>query len=243
MLLSLALLLAIPAGAAPLSPARVTEQRGSAFRGAPATGATGVLRMGDAAGERVRTGPDPGTLLELTFADGSLLRLGPSSDISIDAAERRVSLRAGRLLVHADRMIGGVQVMTRSLVLFPEGTTYLVEITPPSTTRVIVLEGAVRVTRPEPPPQYAVVLPGEILQVDAAQPFDRPAPQSIHKALGEEPLIRAFTRPLPSHKRMIDLLDQQRRGILAGRNERLRKELYWRRPKLPPIILPELFRD
>ena len=78
----------------------------------------------------------------------------------------------------------------------------------------------------------ARVLPGEALHVDTKAPLPAPAVTSIQDALDHEPLIINYPHPFESLDRVRALADQQRRGVLVGRNERLRKELKWVRPAI-----------
>lgn len=200
------------------------------------------LRVGDAVAARevLRVADEPEARLELRFAEGSLLRLGPGTELSMEATERRVLLRRGRLLVQADRMIGGIAAWTPLVALEPLGTTYVADAAPEGVS-VLVLEGAVQVIRPPAPPER-VLLPGEVAHIPPRSGPLRTWVRVLLEALQDEPLVAAFSAPLASLARIRDLADQQRRGLLAGRNERLRRELGWRRPPRKPIVLPELFR-
>lgn len=228
-----------------LAEAKVTELAGTAFR-VSGTARTS-LKPGDPLGAdvEVRTGAGADLRLEISFKDGSLLRLQGDTVVRLAGGERRVELRAGRLLVQADRMVGGVAVWTPLCAFVPEGTTYIVSVDPKGAADLFVLEGAVRVVRPRPAPlhdQQAMVLPGETLHADASAPLGHPVPRDLLKALVEEALVRAYARPLATQARIRDLGDQQRRGVLPGRNERLRREIFWQRPKMRPLDLPDLFR-
>lgn len=223
-------------GAPPLGDGRVTHLEGVVEAGGRR------LRVGDAVTARqvLRVADEPEARLELRFADGSLVRLGPRTELTVEAAARRVLLRHGRLLVQADRMIGGIATWTPLVVLEPLGTTYVVDAAAEAVS-VLVLEGAVQVIRPPTPPER-VLLPGEAAHIPPRGERLRTSVRVLLEAIQDEPLVAAFSAPLPSLARIRDLGDQQRRGLLAGRNERLRRELGWRRPPRKPIVLPELFR-
>ena len=221
------------ASAGPLGTARVNVLKGMAWRVHGAKERTPVA-LGDtvAPNEALVTGAGAETRAELSFVDGSLVRLGAETTVQLGAEERGIELRAGRILVQSDRMLGGLGVHTATLNLQPQGTTYLVTLGPDGGTDVAVLEGAVRVAQATQATESAMVLPGEMLHV---QPKGRPgetppAPFVIAKALSGDPLIATPLRPLPSLPRIRTLEGQQRRGVLAGRNERLRSELGWQRP-------------
>jgi len=223
-----------PAAAAPsLGPAQVGEIGGVVLR-LRSGAAPAPLRHGDvvAAGEGVHTAA--GARVELVFAGQGLVRLGEGSDAALLPEARCVALRRGALLVQADRMIGGIEVITQGAALVPLGTTYLVEAGDQG-LRVRVLEGAVQVVPADPHAHAAVVLPGEGWRSRGGRET-----VDLRGALAGDPLVHGFARVLPSGPRVLDLADQQRRGILAGRNERLRRELHWQRPPRRPIVLPEI---
>jgi ferric-dicitrate binding protein FerR (iron transport regulator) len=225
------LLFPLAASAVPLGAARVSFLKGMAWRVHGAKERTPVA-VGDAVapGEGLVTGAGAETRAELSFGDGSLVRLGADTQVQLGAEERGIELRMGRILVQSDRMLGGLGVHTATLRLHPDGTTYLVALAAQGATDVTVLEGAVRVERATQEAESALVLPGETLHVQAKERPGQPAPLGIDKVLSEDPLITAPLRSLPSLPRIRTLAGQQRRGVLAGRNERLRTELGWQRP-------------
>jgi ferric-dicitrate binding protein FerR (iron transport regulator) len=241
----------------PLGPATVRQLHGSAWRTAAAPSARQLLANGATlqTGQRIETAAD--SHLELRFADSSLLRLGPGSAITLLSDQRQVALHCGRLLVAADRMLGSIAVLTQTLALLPEGTTYLVELTAatdgsPPQLELVVLEGAVtagsviadgaakRPAAPQRRPELTV-FPGERLTVRGSDLPAAPLPDSLTSRLKSEPLLTGFAEPLPSWRHIDDLADQQRRHLLAGRNQRLRRESFWKRPPRPPLKLPPLF--
>jgi len=199
-------------------------------------------------GQRIETGDGDGTHLELRFVDGSVLRLGKGTSITLLPSSRQVALHRGRLLVDGDRMLGSISVLTRYRSFVPEGTTYSVELDAnlPPRLELVVLDGAVcscpvidldgkNEARPKPSKNW-IVVHGEKLDV---QPGDStPQTDSLTDRLKDDALVTRFARRLPSLRRIDDLADQQRRGFLLSRNERLRREIFWKRPLRPPIKLP-----
>lgn len=259
----------------PLGPAEVREQIGSASlqRRSPAGLAApqALLRGATVSGEvLIKTAASPPGRVELRFADGSLLRLDQGTTISLLPAQRQIALHAGRLLVVADRMVGGVTVLTAGRAFVPEGTSFLVEADAgpsasgsPAATHLTVLEGAVcacTVAVASPPPNPAgqpvlrptpgalheqMVLPGETWHSAAKSATGPAATPAIDLGLllRTEPLVSAFPAPLPSLAKIAELADQQRRKLLLGRNARLRREIFWKRPPRAPLRLPALFAD
>lgn len=259
----------------PLGPAEVTELLGGAslLRGS-STGPGGqqVLSRGmTVSGEvRIQTAATPAGRAELRFSDGSLLRLDGGTAISLLPALRQVVLHAGRILVVADRMVGGVTVLTAGRAFVPEGTTYFVEAATEGAgsaiaekTRLTVLEGAVCAcmvaasppaaskpgqAAPRPAPgavREQMILPGETWSslVKPGGPASSPVVIDLTALLRGEPLVSAFSAPLPSLAKVAELADQQRRRLLAGRNARLRREIFWKRQPRAPLRLPALLAD
>lgn len=255
----------------PLGPAELSELHGSAWAWAMGSGPAGdgskeqrrPLRLGDRVphGQRIETAHGDDSRVELRFADGSLLRLGQGTLVSLLLDTRQVFLHRGRLLVSGDRMLGSITVLGRWLSFVPQGTTYIVEhvpAQPPAEPQLelTVMEGAVCVcptagagkkaaARPAKPTPDMIILPGERLLMRPPQPLQHPQPDSLTARMKDEPLLSGFVRPLPTPTmlRLDELADQQRRHMLAGRNERLRREIFWKRPPLPPIELPGIFGD
>lgn len=255
----------------PLGAAEVRELFGGATQQVGAAAPTPLSRGLTVGGElRIQTATPPGGRLELRFADGTLLRLGEATAISLLPSGRQIALHHGRLLVVADRMVGGLTVLTAGRAFVPEGTTYLVESPagPPGAagarlTRLSVLEGAVCACQVAAPvaapskPGQPVLRPAPFAQRDQMilsgeswSSADRPAgatatPQTFDllATLRSEPLVAAFAAPLPSLSKIAELAEQQRRKILAGRNARLRREIFWRRPPRAPLRLPALFAE
>lgn len=227
----------------PLGAAQITQMSGATAARRMEGGPARELRAGDrtGTGEQVETGP--GSLLELRFPDGTLVRLGPGTQLALFPEERRAVLRRGRILVQADRMLGGFTILTEQAAFVPEGTTFIVETAPRQ--RLTVLEGAVclcDVSKASGPPSE-VLKPRDIvvLSGEAQSPGEtRPTPIPLLLAEKNEPLILAFARPLPSLAKIYELGDQQRRRVLPGRNARLRREIFWKRPARAPLHLPDL---
>ncbi len=200
----------------------------------------------------VATGP--ASHAELRFADGTLIRLWERTRITLFAAERRVWLSQGKVLVVGDRMAGGLAVLSELAALLPEGTSYLVEATPKpdgkslASLTVTVVEGAVcacSVAQNTPSQaaatRDAMVLPGETMTI--VDLWKRPSPKTVSLAqiVSKEKLWMGFETRLPELRWVKENLDQQRRGILGSRNTRLRREIFWKRPPHPPVPPPKQF--
>lgn len=73
--------------------------------------------------------------------------------------------------------------------------------------------------------------------------MSRPRPKRLTDVLRSEPLIIGFAAPLPSLRIISDQAREQSRGALTSRNERLRRELFWKRPPHAPVKLPPFFNE
>lgn len=252
------LLAALPSARAgerilPLGPAELTVAEGDVQAGRGERELRAVprgTRLADA--PWIRTGP--GAHAELRFADGTLLRLGERTRVTLFPAERRVWLAQGKLLVVGDRMAGGLAVLSELAALLPEGTSYLVEaVQKPdgkslASIQVTVIEGAVcacsvaaSVPSQATASRDAMVLPGETMTI--VDLWKRPAPKTVSLAqiVSSEKLWMGFATQLPELRWVKENLDQQRRGILGSRNTRLRREIFWKRPPHPPVPPPKQF--
>ena len=235
----------------PLGPAEVSEVSGAVW-----ARKVGSERRKLQQGERITDWPwietEPGARLELRFADGTLIRLGERTRVTLFPVERRVWLSQGKVLVVGDRMAGGLAVLSDLAALLPEGTSYLVEAVTKAdgkadgktlrSVTVTVVEGAVcacAVAGDAPggsrPTRDAMVLPGE--QMTVVDLFRRSSPKTVSLAaiVTKEPLWVGFASKLPASRAVTESLSEQRRGILAGRNARLRREIFWNRPAPPPV--------
>ena len=246
----------------PLGPAEVFGLQGQAFAIAiPEKGKQPVrraLQKGEKLthGQRIDTAETADSRLELRFLDGSVVRLGPSTSVNLLSDVRQMALHRGRLLVAGDRMLGSIAVLTRFRSFFAEGTTYVVALEDydknlPPRLELIVLEGAVAACPVAPddtkavksklvPSKNWIVVHGERLEVRLPPAESKPQNDSLTARLKDEPLIAGFSTRLPTFLRIDDLADQQRRGFLTSRNERLRREIFWKRPpravKLSPVL-------
>ncbi len=237
----------------PLSRAEVAETAGAVV-GGPSQQERKPLTQGMflANAHWLQTGS--ASRLELRFSDGTILRLSEKTRVTLFPVERRIWLSAGRVLVMSDRMTGGLAVLSELAAFVPEGTSYLVEATPKtsgqglSTVTVTVVEGAVCACSTDrstanriQAKRDAIVLPGEQMTIDNPSKRPSPIPVKLADLVRSEPLWMGFHQKLPDVRWVTENLDQQRRGILAQRNARLRREIFWKRPPHAPVPPPKQF--
>jgi hypothetical protein len=167
----------LAAGTTPAAPPRapagsVTFLAGDATRAA--AGRTEPLAVGSPVHEGDLLETQRRTRLEVRLADGSVLRLGPSSRAAVQAAafgrtveERKVSakLLVGKVWANVARAVGGEQrfeVQTENAVAGVRGTTFRVDAATDRSVVVKVYSGTVAVASgPIPRPEHEGALPVE----------------------------------------------------------------------------------
>jgi hypothetical protein len=180
-LAALALALAAAPGRTGAPAAAVTFLDGQATR--TAGGKTEALAMGSALAEGDQVETQRRTRLELTLADGSVVRMGPLSRARLETAafgktteDRRVSARllVGNVWANVAKAVGGearFEVRTENAVAGVRGTTFRVDASRDRSVVVRVYSGTVAVAgggqlpRPEhqaPGPRHEVPGPSEV---------------------------------------------------------------------------------
>lgn len=214
----------------PLGAATIIAIDGSAQHGSPPS----PLHAGDHLKEEDLVYSGPSSRLALRFSDGTLLRLDSDSTLRIGEASRQIELEHGRVLIHSDLMIGGVRAWAPGIRCNPAGTIYMLESNPTGAT-VTVLDGVVRVSSaPTAPP--ILIAPGEQLQGTpkigtSSLQLGTPHEVKLDRLLGSERLLIGWAHELPALHRITEHADEQRRGVLDGRNQRLKRELRWKRAR------------
>ena len=91
----------------------------------------------------VQTGASSRT--ELMFSDKTLTRLGANSFFSFVNGTRDMNLGSGTMLLQVPKGAGGAEIHTAAVTAAITGTTLMVEFNPKSYSKIVVLEGTVRV--------------------------------------------------------------------------------------------------
>ncbi|MDZ4815308.1 MAG: FecR family protein [Verrucomicrobiota bacterium] len=94
--------------------------------------------------ESVKTGQ--GSRAELTFTDKTLARIGANSMFSFKGGTRDMELKNGTMLLQVPKGAGGAKISTAAVTAAITGTTIMIEYTPGSYTKVIVLEGSLKLS-------------------------------------------------------------------------------------------------
>ncbi|MEW5850342.1 MAG: FecR family protein [Myxococcota bacterium] len=139
--------------------ARVAFVKGTATRSLPSGGPAQPLRRAEYVREGETVATEDGALLQLTLADGSLLRLGPRSRLKVRPAAPsatgpvpQAELGAGMLWARITKAVGGetrFKLHTQNAVTGVRGTVFTVSLGPDGGAVVAVYEGLVSVGGPE----------------------------------------------------------------------------------------------
>ena len=183
-------------------------------------------------GQIVTRGP---SLAELSFPDGSKIRLGNNSVFSFDAQERTVKLERGSALVCTPPKAEGINVVSGgvsgTIPGDPAGKTFMITAYPaeaggaapaagpaPSTGGfgVMVLQGNSATTVAAPSGSVSIG-PGQFALIG---PSSSGSPKVFNVDVGQvfrsSPLVNAFPTPLPTSGAILQTATQQQANVRAG---------------------------
>lgn len=196
------------AGAGAKGPAKATFLKGDVTAGVSADGKAeptfARLKRGQelAPGTVVKTGD--GARAEITFGDGSVVRIGPSAELRVDGAsfdgkskEVKVdaTLVAGQAWAKVSKLVGDdskFQVKTQNAVAGVRGTVFRVNVERDEATVVKVYNGAVAVAAPMLSVSEEPTPPGPIdpNRKPIAAPFSEVSKKEFEHLLGKMMQIR-----------------------------------------------------
>lgn len=203
-LLLLLVLLAGPAQAqAPPAIGQVDALLGAGTISRFGEAAAGALEVGTQLyeGDRIRT--DVGARLRLTFADGTVVQLGESTDLTLDwflyapgagtqSALLRVTTGIFRVILELVLPRSAFEVQTATAAATVRGTDWITEASPENTA-IVALEGRVAVRNVDPAIGGEVVLgPGEGTSVPAGA---EPNPVTVWSDARRESFIERTSLP------------------------------------------------
>ena len=113
---------------------------------------------------------------ELTFSDQTLTRLGANSYFTFADGTRDMDLHSGTMLLQVPKDAGGATIHTAAVTAAITGTTLMVEYNPKSYSKIIVLEGTVRVSLTGHLGESLLVHAGEMI---IAPPTARRLPEPV----------------------------------------------------------------
>lgn len=177
-----------------------------------------------------------GSLAELSFPDGSKIRVGNNSVFSFGATDRTVKLERGTALVCTPPRAEGINVVSGgvsgTIPGDPAGKTFMITAYPPEAGGaqaagaaspgasggfgVLVIQGNSPTTVSAPSGSVSIA-PGQFALVG---PKTGGAPKVFNVDVGQvfrsSPLINAFPSPLPTAGAILQTATQQQAGIRAG---------------------------
>jgi len=184
-----------------LKSGKITYLEGS---GAKLAGKSSAIKLGDLLTEKtgLETGPTPVT--EVTFEDGSVMRLGEKTKISYLSKERTVLLESGTILFYSPEGNGGISIQGGEATGQVPGSTVMGVRDPAGNFSLLVLEssGAGSLSGPNVPPTFLGV--GEGATVRAA-PGETPEVMDVHIDAVKDisPLFQQISTPLPSSEKIV----------------------------------------
>jgi FecR protein len=147
-------------------------------------------------GMGVRTGNESRS--ELTFVDLTITRLGANSLFSFNQAGRSVELGGGSLLLRVPKNSGGARVNASAVTVGVTGTTLILESS--GRSKLIVLEGAARISLRKFPLRSASVRGGQMIDVPPGATELPPVVNiDLNQVMRSHPLITDFP-PLPTRE-------------------------------------------
>ena len=158
----------------------------------------------------VRTGDKSRS--ELTFADLTISRLGANTIYSYNRGGRNVELGGGSVLLRVPKDAGGGSVRSSAVSVAVTGTTLILESARGGRSKLLVLEGSVRLGLVKYPAQTRNVQAGQMLDVPAgATTLPLPVNIDLKRTLKEHPLLAGFP-PLPSQGLILAAAENQSSG-------------------------------
>jgi hypothetical protein len=155
----------------------------------------------------VRTGGDSRS--ELTFADLTITRLGANTIFSFNKAGRNAQVDSGSILLRVPKDSGGGRIKTSAVTVAVTGTTVILESARGGRNKLIVLEGAARLSLVKYPKQFQDARGGQMIDVPpGATTVPLPTNIDLNDVMRKHPLITDFP-PLPSRDLIVATSRQQ----------------------------------
>lgn len=160
-------------------------------------------------GTAVRTGDSSRS--ELTFADLTITRIGSNSIFSFNKAGRAVQLENGSVLLRVPKKSGGGAIVTSAVTAGITGTTVIMESARAGRSRLLVLEGAARLSLNKHRDQAKNIRVGQVLEVPAgATTLNEPVDLDLTDTIKQHPLLARFP-PLPSQDLIVAAAQEQKK--------------------------------
>ncbi|MFH1066700.1 MAG: FecR domain-containing protein [bacterium] len=118
------------------------------------------------------------SLAEIIFEDKTLARFGANTRFSFEQGTRNMDLKYGTMLLQVPKNIGGATIRTASIIAAITGTTILMEYNLGHYTKVIVVEGALRIYLKKRPSESVLLQAGQMIFI-APNATTLPEPANI----------------------------------------------------------------
>ncbi|MFH1067971.1 MAG: FecR family protein, partial [bacterium] len=103
---------------------------------------------------------------EMMFDDKTLARIGANTSFSFEQGTRNMDLKYGTMLLQVPKDAGGATIRTAAVTAAITGTTILIEYNPGHHTKVIVLEGTLRLYLKNQLGESVLIQPGQMILLD-----------------------------------------------------------------------------
>ena len=213
-LLGLAMLAALPLGAAELRESTLVQVINE-VKIAPPQAAEKEARANDkvSAPDRIRTGAK--SRAELKAADNTLTRVGANTVFSFQESGRVLNLEKGSVLFHSPAGRGGGTIKSAGASAAVLGTTLMVAATEDGGFKCILLEGKGIITLPNGRTQRLEA--GDMVYVaPGAQEFGATVKLDLGKLVEGSQLVNGFDAPLPTLGDIRNEISKQRIAIISG---------------------------
>jgi hypothetical protein len=154
---------------------------------------------------------------ELLFQDNTLTRIGAETFFSFKTGTRDLTLEKGSMLLQVPKGLGGAKIHTGAVTAAITGTTIMIEYTPRSYLKVLVLEGSLRLSRNGAFGDSLLIRPGKmvIMKPDAKNIPD-PVDVNLERIVKTSTLVNFPGEVLPSMQLIQVAIDEQKKQLAKG---------------------------
>jgi hypothetical protein len=164
----------------------------------------------------VRTGDE--SRAQLTFPDRTLARLGENTLFSFERGTRALDLESGAILLQVPKDAGGATIRSAPVTAAITGTTVMMEYSPgnPGVSKLIVLEGTVRLSLTGKLGESVLLGPGQMIAVAAnARSLPNPSVVDVKRLLKTSRLIK--DGELEAMGLILETADEQQQMLNEGK--------------------------
>jgi len=182
--------------------------------GVKIAGKNTVAKVGDLLAEKTALETGSALVTEVTFADGSVMRLGEKTKVSFSSKERTVRLESGTILFYSPEGNGGISIQGGDSVGQVPGSTVMSTRDAAGNFSMFVLEssGAGSLSGPNAPTTFLGNGEGATLRTAAGE---TPEVMDVHIDAVRDisPLFQQIPTPLPSSEKVVATTYRQAEDI------------------------------